>query len=45
VESGTELLHGRFEDVDAEGRLLLRLPDGTRRVVNAGDVSGVRAEE
>lgn len=40
-------LHGVFEDVDADGALVLRLQDGARRTVAAGDVffTGPRAGE
>lgn len=31
-------LSGRFEDMDADGALLLRLPDGGQRAITAGDV-------
>ncbi len=33
-----ETLHGIFEDIDDHGALLLRLPDGGKEVVSAGDV-------
>ncbi|MEA3396711.1 MAG: biotin--[acetyl-CoA-carboxylase] ligase [Chloroflexota bacterium] len=39
VHLPTETLAGVAEDVDAEGALLLRLPDGSRRRFPAGDVS------
>ena len=35
---------GRFETVDARGRLILRLPDGAIETVTAGDVSAFSAE-
>ena len=34
-------LSGRFESLDAAGRLLLRLPDGSLEVVTGGDVFGI----
>ena len=33
-----DVLSGRFEDVDEAGRLVLSLPDGSRKAVAAGDV-------
>ncbi len=36
---------GRFEDVDDQGRLSLTLPDGDRRLINAGDVMALRQLE
>ncbi len=39
VHLPTETLAGVAEDVDAEGALLLRLPDGSRRRFPVGDVS------
>lgn len=39
VHLPTETLVGVAEDVDAEGALLLRLPDGSRRSFPVGDVS------
>ena len=35
---------GRFETVDARGRLILRLQDGSIETVTAGDVSTFSAE-
>ena len=35
---------GRFETVDARGRLVLRLPDGTIETITAGDVSALTPE-
>ena len=35
---GTRELTGRFEALDEAGRLLLRLPDGTRETIAAGEV-------
>ncbi len=37
-EPGEPALHGRFAGLDADGALLLGLPDGTTRTVNAGEV-------
>jgi BirA family biotin operon repressor/biotin-[acetyl-CoA-carboxylase] ligase len=39
VQSGKTALEGIAESVDADGRLLLRHPDGTVTRVIAGDVS------
>jgi BirA family biotin operon repressor/biotin-[acetyl-CoA-carboxylase] ligase len=33
-----ESIDGLFEGLDSEGALILRLADGTRRVIHAGDV-------
>jgi BirA family transcriptional regulator, biotin operon repressor / biotin---[acetyl-CoA-carboxylase] ligase len=38
IADGGQVLEGVFEDVDAEGILLLRLPDGTLHRVQAGDL-------
>lgn len=38
VHAGDRQYHGRFEDLDETGRLLLRLPDGGLERVDAGDV-------
>jgi BirA family biotin operon repressor/biotin-[acetyl-CoA-carboxylase] ligase len=38
VKSGDSELAGTFEAVDAGGRLVLRLADGTMQAVAAGDV-------
>jgi BirA family transcriptional regulator, biotin operon repressor / biotin---[acetyl-CoA-carboxylase] ligase len=38
VRLAEEELTGRFDDVDEAGRLVLSLPDGSRRLVAAGDV-------
>jgi BirA family biotin operon repressor/biotin-[acetyl-CoA-carboxylase] ligase len=38
-----ELLNGRFVDIDPSGALLLELPTGERRRVNAGDVAMMAA--
>ena len=35
---------GRFETVDAHGRLVLRLPDGTIETITAGDVFALTPE-
>jgi BirA family biotin operon repressor/biotin-[acetyl-CoA-carboxylase] ligase len=35
---GSRELAGRFETLDADGRLVLRLPDGTLEIIAAGDV-------
>lgn len=37
-------LHGRAEDIDQDGALLLRLPDGTLERVVAGDVEHLRPD-
>ena len=39
VLQGEERLSGRFDGLDETGRLIMHLPDGTRRVIAAGDVS------
>lgn len=36
--SGGEAVDGLFDGLDADGALILRLADGTRRVIHAGDV-------
>jgi BirA family biotin operon repressor/biotin-[acetyl-CoA-carboxylase] ligase len=36
-----EVVSGRFTDVDEAGRLVLSLPDGSRKTVAAGDVIGL----
>ncbi|MBX9827061.1 MAG: biotin--[acetyl-CoA-carboxylase] ligase [Xanthobacteraceae bacterium] len=38
VRTGDSELAGTFEAIDASGRLVLRLPDGTMQAVAAGDV-------
>jgi BirA family transcriptional regulator, biotin operon repressor / biotin---[acetyl-CoA-carboxylase] ligase len=38
VEAGGRSLSGRFESIDADGALVLVSPDGTRRLVSAGEV-------
>jgi BirA family biotin operon repressor/biotin-[acetyl-CoA-carboxylase] ligase len=38
VRLAEEELVGRFDDVDGAGRLLLSLPDGSRKAIAAGDV-------
>lgn len=38
---GTETLTGIFETLDADGALRLRLPDGSRRAIHAGEVFGM----
>jgi BirA family biotin operon repressor/biotin-[acetyl-CoA-carboxylase] ligase len=38
IRIGGEVLRGRFETIDNEGRLLIRLGDGTLRPVSAGEV-------
>ncbi|ACA18746.1 biotin--acetyl-CoA-carboxylase ligase [Methylobacterium sp. 4-46] len=38
VRAGSERLSGTFETIDSRGRLVLRLPDGARRTVTAGEV-------
>ena len=38
VRLPTATLHGRFEALDADGRLVLRLDDGSTQVISAGDV-------
>lgn len=38
VNLPNETIEGRFADLDSSGRLVLDLPDGTRREVSAGDV-------
>ena len=35
---------GRFEGIDARGRMLLKLPDGSIETITAGDVSAFSAE-
>jgi BirA family biotin operon repressor/biotin-[acetyl-CoA-carboxylase] ligase len=39
VKIGEADVSGVFEDIDASGRLVVRLPDGTMQTVAAGDVS------
>jgi BirA family biotin operon repressor/biotin-[acetyl-CoA-carboxylase] ligase len=41
VRVGSRDLTGRFEALDASGRLLLRLADGTIATVAAGDVQPI----
>jgi BirA family biotin operon repressor/biotin-[acetyl-CoA-carboxylase] ligase len=38
VRTGDTLAEGIFEDLEDDGALLLRLPDGTRRSIRAGEV-------
>jgi BirA family biotin operon repressor/biotin-[acetyl-CoA-carboxylase] ligase len=38
VRVGDSEREGRFEDLDAEGRLLLRHADGSLEAISAGDV-------
>jgi BirA family biotin operon repressor/biotin-[acetyl-CoA-carboxylase] ligase len=39
VTTSGEPVEGIFEDIDAFGALILRLPDGTRQTIRAGDVN------
>lgn len=39
VRSGEDVITGRFEDIDEQGRLRLTLPGGIRRIVSAGDMT------
>lgn len=39
VSFGDQVYEGVAEDVDREGNLILRQPDGTRRVIEAGEVT------
>jgi BirA family biotin operon repressor/biotin-[acetyl-CoA-carboxylase] ligase len=38
VRLGNDVLRGRFETIDRDGRLIMRNDDGTARAVSAGDV-------
>jgi BirA family biotin operon repressor/biotin-[acetyl-CoA-carboxylase] ligase len=38
ARTGDEAVEGLFDGLDADGALLLRLPNGTRRTIHAGDV-------
>ncbi len=38
VRIGGEILRGRFETIDSEGRLMIRMEDGTLRPISAGEV-------
>lgn len=38
VRTGDSMAEGIFEDLEDDGALLLRLPDGTRRSIRAGEV-------
>lgn len=38
VRVGDSLIEGIFEDLEADGALLLRLPDGSRRSIRAGEI-------
>ena len=38
VNASAEPVEGIFEDMDDTGALILRLPDGTRQTIRAGDV-------
>lgn len=38
VRVGDEKLYGAFETIDSDGRLVVRVPDGTSRVISAGEV-------
>ena len=42
VETGTETLTGLAEDIDDNGRLILRLEAGLLRRISAGDVTNLR---
>jgi BirA family biotin operon repressor/biotin-[acetyl-CoA-carboxylase] ligase len=42
ARSGDDVLRGRAIDVDASGALVLRLGDGTTRLVHAGEVRELR---
>ncbi|WP_439532468.1 hypothetical protein [Polymorphobacter sp.] len=44
VRLGHETLVGRFEGLDAEGALVLGLPDGGTRAIHAGEVFGLEAD-
>jgi BirA family biotin operon repressor/biotin-[acetyl-CoA-carboxylase] ligase len=38
IRIGQEVMRGRFETIDSEGRLMIRLGDGTLRPISAGEV-------
>lgn len=38
VRAGESMVEGIFEDLEEDGALLLRLPDGSRRTIRAGEV-------
>ena len=42
VNAGTATTEGTAEALDADGQLLLRLPDGTLQVIGAGEATIVR---
>ena len=42
ITSGSEMLEGFAETLDEEGRLIVKLASGVRKVVSAGDVTMVR---
>lgn len=42
VEIGGETVAGRFEDIAADGALVLQLGDGSRRQLHSGDVFGLK---
>lgn len=44
VSGAGEILQGMAADIDSEGRLMLRLADGTMRTVTAGDVTIVKGQ-
>lgn len=39
VRAGSKVIEGVFEDMEADGGLRLRLPDGTAKVIRAGEVN------
>ncbi|HZF45422.1 MAG TPA: biotin--[acetyl-CoA-carboxylase] ligase [Sphingomonadaceae bacterium] len=46
VHAGTEgMLEGRFDGLAADGALCLRLEDGSRRIIHAGDVSLIGGQD
>lgn len=38
VHPGGKAIEGIFEDMDSDGALILRLPDGSRQTIRAGDI-------
>jgi BirA family biotin operon repressor/biotin-[acetyl-CoA-carboxylase] ligase len=42
ITAGNEILEGIAEALDGAGRLIVRLPSGSQKVISAGDVTMVR---
>ena len=45
LRHGDEELRGRFVDIEPTGALVMELPDGTRKMLHAGEVAGVEVKD